>query len=92
MKTITLNIPDTQFWVVLNFLKLLEGAEITHSEKPSTMDLIAFSEIVKPLRKTITVADLCKEQQFQGINREKFSRLREELSIQESAEDLIALI
>ncbi len=92
MKTITLSIPDTQFWVVLNFLKLVENAQISYSETFSELNAAAFSEIVKPLRKSVTVADLCKEQHFEGINRERFSRLRRELAIEESAEELIALL
>jgi len=42
-------------------------------------------------QKTISVEELKKEQNFTGIERKEFDRLVEELDIQESIEELLAM-
>jgi hypothetical protein len=92
MKTITLQIPDTQFWAVLRFLQQIENAKISYANKADEMNLSVFSQLAKPIQKSMSVAGLCKTQNYQGINRSRFSQLREKLAIEESVEELIALL
>ncbi len=46
-------------------------------------------EIFKPIRETVTLEQLKKEQNFTGIDRAEFDALAKELDIQESYEALI---
>lgn len=48
--------------------------------------------IFKPMRKTISVDELVKEQNFKGIDRAKFDKLIEALDIQEPLEELLAML
>ncbi|MEM1320782.1 MAG: hypothetical protein AAGG75_11035 [Bacteroidota bacterium] len=50
------------------------------------------SELFKPMKDTITVQDLKKEQSFDGIDRAKFEALAKQLEIQESLEELLSMI
>ena len=43
-------------------------------------------------RKSITIEDLKKEQNFKGINREEFDQLVREIDIQEPIEELLAML
>ena len=45
--------------------------------------------VFKKMRKTISVEDLKREQNYQGFNRAEFDRLVDELDIQEPIEDLL---
>lgn len=92
MKTITLQIPDTQFWAVLRFLQQIENAKISYANKADEMDLSVFSQIFKPIQKSMSVADLRKAQNHKPISRSHFVQLREKLAIEESAEELISLL
>jgi len=49
-------------------------------------------DIFKEMRKTITVEELKKEQNYQGIDREEFDRLVAELDIQEPIDELLAML
>jgi len=49
-------------------------------------------EFLKGMRKTITVEELKKEQNYQGIDREEFDRLVAELDIQEPIDELLAML
>lgn len=48
--------------------------------------------VFKKKRKTISVEDLKREQNYQGFNRAEFDRLVKELDIQEPIEDLLAML
>lgn len=48
--------------------------------------------IFKPMRESISVEELRKEQNYQGIDRDEFFRLIDELDIQEPIEDLLAML
>lgn len=50
------------------------------------------AEIFKPVRKYLTVEQLRNEQNYQGFNREKFDQLVLELDIQESLDELLAML
>ena len=48
-----------------------------------------FNRIVKPIRKTITVEDMIREQNYKGFDREGFDKLVKELDIQDPIEELL---
>lgn len=49
-------------------------------------------DVFKPMRKTITVDELVKQQNFKGIDRARFDKLVEALDIQEPIEKLLAML
>lgn len=53
---------------------------------------VEHGDIFKGMRKTISVEELKKEQNYQGIDREKFDKLVAELDIQEPIEELLAML
>lgn len=55
-------------------------------------DTPAYMRAVKPLRKGITLEQLADEQTYTGFSWEEFCKLRQALAIEESAEELIALL
>ena len=48
-----------------------------------------FNRIVKPMRKTMTVEDLIKEQNYKGFDRARFDKLIDELDIQDPIDELL---
>ena len=48
-----------------------------------------FNRIVKPIRKTITVEDMIREQNYKGFDREGCDKLVKELDIQDPIEELL---
>jgi hypothetical protein len=48
--------------------------------------------IIKPLKNDLSVEDIILEQKYNGINRQDFDRLVEELDVKEPIELLIAMI
>lgn len=53
---------------------------------------IELNTIFKPSKKTLTVEKLIEEQNYKGINKEKIDKLIDEMDIQESLEDLLAML
>lgn len=49
-------------------------------------------EIFKPMRNTITVEELRREQNYNGIDRNEFDELIKQLDIEEPVEELIEMI
>lgn len=47
--------------------------------------------ITKPMRETLTVEDLIKEQNYKGFDRQGFDKLIAELDIQDPVEELLVL-
>ena len=50
----------------------------------------AFHSIVKPLRKKLRIADLKKEQNYQGMNQVRLDKLIDELDVQDPIDQLLA--
>ena len=49
-----------------------------------------FNRIVKPTRKTITVEDMIREQNYKGFDKEKVDELIKEMDIQDPIEELLS--
>lgn len=62
----------------------------TDRENESQAPSAASHSIVKPLRKKLRIADLKKEQNYNGINQTKLDALIESLDIQEPIELLLS--
>ena len=50
----------------------------------------ALKNIVEPIKKTIDIEAIKREQGYKGVNRKRFDRLVKELNITEPLEDLLA--
>jgi len=66
--------------------------ELIKYVKIKRLNPINGAAIFKGIKKTISVEELKKEQHFKGIDREEFDKLVEELDIQESIEELLAML
>ena len=53
---------------------------------------IDFEAIFKPAKKTITLEELIKEQNYTGIDKVKMDKLIQEMDIQEPLEDLLKML
>lgn len=69
---------------VLNRLEALLR-ELTESNQ-------ALLQLAKPMRDKLDIEQLTKEQDFQGVNKEKINRLIEEIALDEPIEDLIEAV
>jgi hypothetical protein len=71
---------------------LYQIAKIIDKEKkqPTERQLELLKKLSKPMRKKTDINEIKKEQNWKGIDREKFDRLVKELNIQEPLEQLIA--
>ncbi len=49
-------------------------------------------QLIKPMRKTLSVNDLIKEQQYDGPNKERLEHIIKEIDIEEPIEDLLKMI
>ena len=48
-----------------------------------------YSKVLTPIKKTITVGEMIKEQNYKPLKREEFFKLAETLEIEESIEELL---
>jgi len=51
-----------------------------------------FWTAIKPLRKTITLEQMIKEQNYKPIEKDEFFKLVDELEIEESIEELLSML
>ena len=80
---------------------LIEEIKAIHSEKDLN-DIVHYLKLIRlrneykglfnEMRTSISVEELKKEQNFQGINRIELDKLVEEMDIQESFEELLTLL
>lgn len=59
-------------------------------KQPTEKQLEMLEKLAKPIRKKTDIDELIKEQNWKGVNREKFDRLVKEMDIKEPLEQLIA--
>jgi len=90
----TKNIDNRKAKLIQEITAINSELEIDELEK--TLNLLKLKakhgRIFNPVRKTITVEELKKEQNYQGIDRAEFDKLVEELDIQESFEELLQML
>ncbi len=51
----------------------------------------SINEIVKPMRKNISISDIKIEQNYHGINLDNFNKLIEEINVQEPLTELLSI-
>lgn len=68
----------------------LKKIEATLKEMWSDDDIL--NKLNKPMRKTLDIEQLKKEQNFKPINKAEFFKKIDELNIEESIDDLLAMI
>ena len=76
---------------LMEIIRKLED-EALFEEVENKLQNKAFMESVKPLRKSISIEELKREQNYKPINKEEFFRKVEELAIEEPLEDLLAML
>jgi len=76
---------------LMEIIRKLED-EALFEEVENKLQDKAFMESVKPLRKSISIEELKREQNYKPINKEEFFRKVEELDIEEPLEDLLAML
>jgi len=92
----TINIKDRKLRLIQR-IKALDNeqtlskieARLDSSEATNTD---VFNNIIKPIRKQLTVADMIEEQNYHPITKERFYEKVEKLNIEESLEDLLAML
>ncbi len=50
------------------------------------------TKVAKPMRKTVTIEELAREQNYKGIEPDEFQRIVERLDIQEPLDELLAAL
>ena len=90
----TKNIDNRKIKLIQEIALIRSEIEIYELEK--TLKLLKLKSkhgnIFKELRRTISVEDLKKEQDYKGIDRAEFDKLVEELDIQEPLEELLLML
>lgn len=69
-----------------------EIAVLKANEAAITAQEAAFKAAIKPIRKTITVEEMVKEQNYKPIKRENFYKKVAKLQIEEPLEDLLKML
>jgi len=90
----TKNLDSKKLKLIEKIKKLSSKEDINGLEKflESLDNKNIYSELFKPMREDISVEDLKREQNYQGIDRQEFDALAKKLNIKESLEELIAMI
>lgn len=55
-------------------------------------ELDILNKVAKPMRKQLSIEELVEEQNYKGINKDKFKRLVQDMAIEEPLEELLAMI
>ena len=69
-----------------------ELQEVAKTKKPDVLQELMLQEMVKPMRKTITVEQLKKEQDYQPFSIKEYEEMVVELDIQEDVDDLLKML
>ncbi len=100
MHTLIIQTENTDNLLVI--IQLAEKLGLSYTEKEVELPIIAYlptektelpstiKKVAKPLRKTLDIETLKKEQNYQGANKEKIERIIQEMAIEEPIEVLLA--
>ncbi|MDX1942128.1 MAG: hypothetical protein SFU99_16310 [Saprospiraceae bacterium] len=69
---------------------LLNRLEVVLQELTESNQLLL--QLAKPMRDKLNIEELIKEQDFQGVDKEKIGRLIEEIALDEPIEELIEAV
>lgn len=94
MRMMTKNIDKRKVKLIQEIVAINSELEIDELEKSVKLLKLKSKHrsIFKGLRKTVSVADLKKEQGYKGIDRSEFDELVQELDIQEPLEALLLML
>ena len=90
-----MTIEARKYYLIQGIMDVADESTIEKLEqilKEYTKGIDSIRHLVKPTRKKTDVDELVKEQNFQGVNKEKIDRLIDEMAIEESIEDLLEMI
>ena len=69
-----------------------EIMKLDNEEALSKLEEEVFWTAIKPLRKTITLEQMIKEQNYKPIEKDEFFKMVDELEIEESIEELLSML
>lgn len=92
----TKNFENRKYKLIQEIIELKSEDDLTALERQvkslHKKDDIRFLEAIKPIRKSITLEALIKEQGYQPIKKEEFFKKTSELEFEESLEELLSML
>lgn len=70
----------------------LQESAAKQTKKMDNLQKLMLQQMAKPMRKTITVEQLKKEQNYQPFSKQEYEEIVAELDIQEPVEDLLKML
>lgn len=90
------NLDSRKYKLIQEIMKIDREEDLSKLENQveslHTREEDRFMEAVKPVRKSVTLEELIAEQNYQPIKKEEFFRKTSELEIEESLEELLAML
>ena len=90
----TTNLDSRKYKIITQITDIQDESEILELEKyiEQLTQKRILDELTKPMKKSISVEEMISEQNYEGIDKDKFENLVEELAIQEPIEDLLEML
>ena len=90
----TKDLDSRKYKLIQEIMKLdnEEALSKLEEEVESIQQEEVFWTAIKPLRKTITLEQMIKEQNYKPIEKDKFFKMVDELDIEESIEELLSML
>ncbi len=90
----TTNLDSRKYKIITQITGIQDEGEILELERyiEQLAQKRLLDELIKPMKKTISVETLVSEQNYEGIDKDKFENLVDELDIKESIEDLLKML
>lgn len=89
----TKNLDEKKYQLIQEIIKIEKETlllKIEHDIKEAQKQTEIWSKIISPVKKTITLEEMTREQNYKPITKEEFFKLTADLNIEESLEDLLA--
>lgn len=91
----TKNIEERKYKLIKEIMNLDNEVVLSRIENQLTLikeDKALWSSIIKPMRDSISVEQMIKEQNYKPIEKDTFFGMVEELEIEESIEELLSML
>lgn len=90
----TKNLDDRKYKIIQELINIDDELLISEFEarlaQANKRDVGLWDKVIKPMRKTMSIEELVKEQDYIPLEKESFFNLTEELGIEESIDELLA--
>lgn len=90
----TTNLDSRKYKIITQITDIQDEDEILELERyiEQLSQKRLLDELTKPMKKSISIEALIVEQNYEGVDKDKFENLIEELDIQEPIEDLLKML